>query len=412
MSVRNCAFPWHWLIVTADGDVMPCSHGSRPVGNLRDSTIEEIWNGEAIQGVRRSILRNEVHPACACAGCPFQRGDPAYPENRSPLQIEEGLAESFDEEWYLERHSHIREAVANHAFSSGLEHFVRHGREEGIAFRRRPDPAPPGTAPPPNAVLALQEYARGRIVTAATPSDLILVVTNYCNLRCVMCPQGMREVRRPEHTPLGFAAGIRGFLRRAQRVILSGVGEPLLAPAFWDVVEGLKDKAFGLLRIHTNGHFLTEENTARLLQSGLNLLLVSLDAATEPTYRSIRGSDFARPLAGIRRLVAARKRHAGSRLRIGLTMTLMRDNIPEATKFIRLARDLEVDTAIFSQLFIFGDRPDWVIRRPGGDFVYSQQLLSRIPSEANHHLKSAVREAALLRVAVTMHDNVEAYIVS
>ena len=103
MSVRNCAFPWHWLIVTADGDVMPCSHGSRPVGNLR----------------------------------------------------------------------------------------------------------------------------------------------------CVMCPQGMREVRRPEHTPLAFAAGVRGFLRRAQRVILSGVGEPLLAPAFWDVVEGLRDKAFGLLRIHT-----------------------------------------------------------------------------------------------------------------------------------------------------------------
>jgi molybdenum cofactor biosynthesis enzyme MoaA len=89
------------------------------------------------------------------------------------------------------------------------------------------------------------------VVTAATPSDLILVVTNYCNLRCVMCPQGMREVRRPEHTPLAFAAGVRGFLRRAQRVILSGVGEPLLAPAFWDVVEGLRDKAFGLLRIHT-----------------------------------------------------------------------------------------------------------------------------------------------------------------
>jgi hypothetical protein len=93
-------------------------------------------------------------------------------------------------------------------------------------------------------------------------------------------------------------------------------------------------------------------------------------------------------------------------------MTLMRDNIPEATKFIRLAKDLEVDTAIFSQLFIFGDRPDWVIRRPKGDFVYAHQLLSRIPSEANHHLKSAVRAAARLQVPVTMHDNVEAYIVS
>jgi hypothetical protein len=53
-----------------------------------------------------------------------------------------------------------------------------------------------------------------------------------------------------------------------------------------------------------------------------------------------------------------------------------------------------------------------VIKRPRGDFVYSHQLLSRIPSEVNHHLKSAVREATLLSVKVTMHDNVEAYIVA
>ena len=224
-----------------------------------------------------------------------------------------------------------------------------------------------------------------------------------------MCPQGMREVKNPEHTPLAFAVAIRAFLRQAQRVILSGIGEPLLSPAFWDVVEGLRDKNFGLLRIHSNGHFVTPQTAERLLNSGLNLLLISLDAATSETYRFIRGSDFEKPLAGIRAIVQARKQRNGSRLRIGLTMTLMKDNITEATQFVQLANELEVDTAIFSQIFVFGDRPDWVVRREGRSFVYSSQMLSRIPSEVNRHLQSAVREAMLLNVKVTMHDNVEAY---
>ena len=30
MSVRNCVFPWHWMLIDQHGDVMPCSHGSLP----------------------------------------------------------------------------------------------------------------------------------------------------------------------------------------------------------------------------------------------------------------------------------------------------------------------------------------------------------------------------------------------
>ena len=400
---------------------MPCSHGSGSVGNLRESTLEEIWNGPAIQGIRSSILQNQVHPLCKCDGCPFQRKDIAFPERSNPVEVTDDLADRFDEDWYLSRHSGIRETVESGVLASGLEHFIRSGRYEGTEHRLFPEIGPPnsshstaksasGIASQNNAILALREYSQGKVHLAAFPSDVIFVVTNYCNLRCVMCPQGMRRVTNPSHTPAEIAHKAIAFLKKAQRVILSGIGEPLLSPAFWAVMDALKGKKFGLLRIHSNGHFIDAENSDRILNSGLNLLLVSLDAATQETYSRIRGSDFSKPLAGLRRIIQARSGWKGSRLRISVTMTLMKENMAEAKAFVRLAKELGVDSAIFSQIFTFGDAPDWVVPREVGPFVYSDQMLEKAKEAVAMYLGEALREGELLGVKVVFHDNVESYL--
>jgi MoaA/NifB/PqqE/SkfB family radical SAM enzyme len=400
---------------------MPCSHGSLPLGNLRERSLEEIWNGPEIQEIRRSILANQVHPNCKCQGCPFQREDPAFPEIQVPMEIDEELAAKFDEQWYLERHEDVRRAVDNGALSSGLEHFVRHGRTEGREYRTRPDfgssynsdgerHLPAESRLPNNAALALAEYSKQKLIVKAYPSDIVLVVTTFCNLRCVMCPQGMGEVKNPAHTPIEIVSRAAKFIREAQRVILSGLGEPMLAPAFWDTIEMLRDKPFGLLRIHSNAHFISQQNADRIIHSGLNLLLISLDAATAATYRKIRGSDFEKPLSGIRTVIKSRNLNPESKLRIVITMTLMRDNIAEAKAFVSLAKQLEVDAAIFSQIFTFGDRPDWIVQRDGGDFVYSSQMLSKIKPDVASCLREAIEEAAMLNVKVVFHDNVDSYV--
>jgi MoaA/NifB/PqqE/SkfB family radical SAM enzyme len=241
-------------------------------------------------------------------------------------------------------------------------------------------------------------------------ADIVLVVTTVCNLRCVMCPQGMREVKNPAHTSQEIIGRCESFLEQSQRVILSGIGEAMLSPAFWSTIAALKDKRFGVLRLHTNGHFVSEDNAVRLLDSGLSLLMISLDAATPATYRKIRGSDLEIPLVGIRRLVALRKKYPRTRLQIAITMTLMRDNVTEAAEFITLARLLDVDTAIFSQIFPFGDRPDWIVPRDGGDFVYADQMLEPIRKVVTRHLNQAIAEAEKSAVKVVFHDNVDSYL--
>jgi hypothetical protein len=69
VEIRDCRFPWDTLQVLSNGDVRVCCWITGPVGNLKDTTIEEIWNGPAIRELRESILRNETHPLCRHAPC-------------------------------------------------------------------------------------------------------------------------------------------------------------------------------------------------------------------------------------------------------------------------------------------------------------------------------------------------------
>ncbi len=55
----------------ADGQVTPCCYARRELGNLKDASLEEIWNGPVAVELRAFIKRNEVHPVCDGAICKF-----------------------------------------------------------------------------------------------------------------------------------------------------------------------------------------------------------------------------------------------------------------------------------------------------------------------------------------------------
>ena len=420
MSVRNCAFPWHWMLVTNDGDVLPCSHGSKSVGNLRENSIEEIWNGTTMKAVRASLLRGEVHRVCESSECPFQRKDAAFPESGEPLNIKEGFARAFDEEWYLGAYADVRDAVSKRRLASGLEHFIRHGRMEGRNYRlvereRRNAWAKSIRAigdlvrlglglarraekPLPNAVLALVEYSLGATQLRSRPVDIVVVISTICNLRCVMCPHGMGLVDRPRHMPLDLMEKMESFLTTASRMIVSGLGEPMMAPAFWWIIEKTRGREDLFIRVNSNGHFITSEKAARLLDSALAEISFSLDAATSSTYARIRGGDFGNALNGVSTLLRLGKSMTNRRLDVFINMTLMLENVSEAASFVALGAQLGADGIIFSQLFSFGDRPDWMVDRPDWRFKYSEQMLGRDPAEARRQIaraKAAADDAAL-----------------
>jgi radical SAM protein with 4Fe4S-binding SPASM domain len=87
-------------------------------------------------------------------------------------------------------------------------------------------------------------------------------------------------------------------------------GEPMMHPGFF-LFPGIADKAYSI--VSTNGHFLSAENSARLVASGLKKLIVSLDGMDQETYSKYRkGGDLSRVISGIRNVAEARNKSRSS----------------------------------------------------------------------------------------------------
>jgi organic radical activating enzyme len=64
-----CIIPWIHLHAYPDGRAYPCciSTMENPIGNLRENTIEEVWNGSPYKGMRKNML--EGKPCKECTKC-------------------------------------------------------------------------------------------------------------------------------------------------------------------------------------------------------------------------------------------------------------------------------------------------------------------------------------------------------
>lgn len=66
-----CSSPAEKLIVFWNGDVVPCcldSYGNLIVGNIRDSSLKEIWQGERLTSLREKLL-NKKFEGLICDQC-------------------------------------------------------------------------------------------------------------------------------------------------------------------------------------------------------------------------------------------------------------------------------------------------------------------------------------------------------
>ena len=70
-TVKDCDYPWTWMMVTADGAVKPCCFASLPLGNLHESSVEDVWNGATAIELRSFIKADKILPVCANAPCKF-----------------------------------------------------------------------------------------------------------------------------------------------------------------------------------------------------------------------------------------------------------------------------------------------------------------------------------------------------
>ena len=68
-SKQYCEYPWLSLTIMADGNVVPCtqiSNNELVLGNVKENTLEEIWNGEKYKELRKMHVTGKFTKGHKC----------------------------------------------------------------------------------------------------------------------------------------------------------------------------------------------------------------------------------------------------------------------------------------------------------------------------------------------------------
>jgi radical SAM protein with 4Fe4S-binding SPASM domain len=184
------------------------------------------------------------------------------------------------------------------------------------------------------------------------PAHIQIEPVNDCNLRCLSCPRS-KMVASPSCMPLEKFKEIVDSVRPAY-ITLSGLGETLLHPEIGAMIAYARARGV-FVNMTSNGTLLDESKAAMLLDSGLSELSVSLDAADRETYRSIRGQDlWDRLMANIKTLLSLRNGRSRRTPLIRAQFVLQSRNIGQVDAFIRLCKELRVDSVYVQHLSLNG----------------------------------------------------------
>jgi MoaA/NifB/PqqE/SkfB family radical SAM enzyme len=227
---------------------------------------------------------------------------------------------------------------------------------------------------------------------AADPVCLYLETTNRCNLLCTTCPRTYADLEPEADMSWELFERIVGQVPNIARVVLHGVGEPMLVRDLPRRVRYLKERGVYVL-FNTNGTALTLKKGRELADAGLDELRVSLDAADARTFQLVRGKDdFRRILRNVRAFTEMQAREGLERPRVSLWLTGLKETVAQLPDFVRLAHDIGVKE-VYLQRLVFCEETPYGMATP------DQALFARLSGEEAQHLAAAEAEAAALGIA-------------
>ena len=216
------------------------------------------------------------------------------------------------------------------------------------------------------------------------PVCLYLETTNRCNLLCTTCPRTYEQLEPEADMPWELFTSLIDQYPNIARVVLHGIGEPMLVKDIAERVKYLKDRGVYVL-FNTNGTLLNEANGKALIDAGLDELRVSLDAAESDVYQMVRGKDFFDKIVeNVGRFTAMQRELNAPKPRVSLWLTGLRETVDQLPNFVRLAHRVGV-FEVYLQRLVFFDDP------------MSDKSLARAESALFEH--TTEREEALIREA-------------
>jgi len=205
---------------------------------------------------------------------------------------------------------------------------------------------------------------------AAPPVCLYLEVTNRCNLLCETCPRTFEELEAPADMSWELFTRIVDQVPDIARVVMHGVGEPMLVKNLPAMIRYLKDRGVYTL-FNTNGTLLTPKRQRELIETGLDELRVSLDAADAKTFLAVRGKDFFdRIVRNISSFTKLQRELGQEKPLVSIWLTGLKETIGQLPDFVRLAAEIGV-REVHLQRLVFDETGFGLARESSALFAHT-----------------------------------------
>lgn len=141
-----------------------------------------------------------------------------------------------------------------------------------------------------------EEYGFQEHLSSKFPSQIIVDTTQHCNLACIHCPHA--EFKKSKYY-LGANLDVQLHKKLIDEVASDGYGicqylrytangETLLHPHILKLISYAGKHSRTRINLTTNGMLLSADIASKLLDAGVNVFDISIDAFCAETYRRIR----------------------------------------------------------------------------------------------------------------------------
>jgi len=175
---------------------------------------------------------------------------------------------------------------------------------------------------------------------AGLPVEYIVETTAKCNLYCPMCVRETYKQPKADMADDIFERLVAQSSQSAEHMMLIGLGEPFMDAKIFDRIEYCHRHNISTL-LSTNGTFLDEAASRRLLATGLDHLTMSFDGATKASFEFYRkGAKFEKVRDNFVRF-AGLKHELKAKTQVVVQMVRMEKNRDEVAAFTRFWKAVE-----------------------------------------------------------------------
>ena len=218
---------------------------------------------------------------------------------------------------------------------------------------------------------------------AVSPTGVMsaqIETTLRCNLACPMCESPLIRESTGDMTLEQFKKVIDGMPTLIS-INLTGIGESLLNKDIFEMIAYAKSKGI-YVWFTTNGTLLVEKVNRRLIELGVDELVVSFDAADPEVFKQIRlGATLEQVTQNLREFVELKKRMGRSKPHLCFGNTVVWDNLRDVRRIVGVAADIGIDKVIVGANLVLTDAPEAVIN-PATPKA-SQAEIRQVLAEAN-----------------------------